>query len=188
VTFLLRCSEDQGSYGDGPLQPVFVGWITLLAQLPLQLFFTLWASLFFGGLTQAFIPGSRAPFIFFGAVAFFGIPIAAYFGKKLNYGRTEYRFFTDRLEFEEGFFSINEKVIKFRDVKEVTLRKGFLQRFYDLGTIYLATLATGSSPSFRPFNALGFGNVSGSGISVRDIQSPDESFDKVKQLVDACRE
>lgn len=170
------------------VQPVFVGWITLLAQLPLQLFFTLWASLFFGGLTQAFIPGSRAPFIFFGAVAFFGIPIAAYFGKKLNYGRTEYRFFTDRLEFEEGFFSINEKVIKFRDVKEVTLRKGFLQRFYDLGTIYLATLATGSSPSFRPFNALGFGNVSGSGISVRDIQSPDETFDKVKQLVDACRE
>jgi hypothetical protein len=73
-------------------------------------------------------------------------------------------------------------------VKEVTLRKGFLQRFYDLGTIYLGTLATGSSPSFRPFSALGFGNVSGSGISVRDIQSPDEAFDKVKQLVDACRE
>jgi membrane protein YdbS with pleckstrin-like domain len=90
----------------------------------------------------------------------------AYFGKKLNYSRTEYRFFADRLEFEEGFFSINKKVIKFRDVKEVTLRKGFLQRFYDLGTIYLATLATGSSPNIRPFNALDFGNVSGSGISV----------------------
>lgn len=131
MTFLLRCSEDQGSYGDGPLGV-------------------------------------------FGSAGF----------RRLDYSFSP----TAVTAIEEGFFSINEKVIKFRDVKEVTLRKGFLQRFYDLGTIYLATLATGSSPSFRPFNALGFGNVSGSGISVRDIQSPDETFDKVKQLVDACRE
>ena len=42
--------------------------------------------------------------------------------------------------------------------------------------------------SARIRSALGFGNVSGSGISVRDIRSPDEAFDKVKQLVDSCRE
>ena len=64
----------------------------------------------------------------------FGIPAIAYFGKKLNYSRTEYRFFHNRLEFEEGFFSINKKVIKYRDVKEVTLRKGIFQRIYGLGT------------------------------------------------------
>jgi uncharacterized membrane protein YdbT with pleckstrin-like domain len=150
---------------------------------------------FFGGMSQIlakstglFARGSWAPFIFFGALAFFGIPAVAYFGKKLNYSRTEYRFFDDRVEFEEGFFSINRKVIKFRDVKEVTLRKGFLQRFYGLGTIYLATLATGSSPGFRPFHAIGFGNVSGSGLSVSDVQNPDQTFDQIKQLVDACRE
>jgi uncharacterized membrane protein YdbT with pleckstrin-like domain len=172
------------------VRPVFVGWITLLVQLPLQLFFTFWAGGFFGGMSQVVAQshGSRAPFIFFGALAFFGIPAVAYFGKKLNYSRTEYRFFEDRVEFEEGFFSINKKVIKFRDVKEVTLRKGFLQRFYDLGTIYMATLATGSIPSFRPFNAVGFGNISGSGISVRDVQNPDRTFDQIKELVDACRD
>jgi len=48
-------------------------------------------------------------------------------------------------------------VIKYRDVKEVTLRKGIFQRIYGLGTIYLATLATGSSGSANPFVALGFG-------------------------------
>ena len=123
-----------------------------------------------------------------GAVAFISFPLIAYFGKSLNYSRTEYRFFEDHLEFEEGFFSINKKVIKFRDVREVTLRKGILQRIYGLGTIYLATLATGSSPSFRPFAALGFGNVSGSGISVRDTRDPDQTFDRIRQLVDAHRE
>ena len=67
---------------------------------------------------------SQTPFIIFGALAFLGVPVVAYFGKQLNYSRTEYRFFADRLEFEEGFFSINKKVINFRNVKEVTLRKG----------------------------------------------------------------
>jgi uncharacterized membrane protein YdbT with pleckstrin-like domain len=172
------------------VRPVFIGWITLLVQLPLQLFFTIWAGTFFGGMfqmTALFARGSQTPFIIFGAMAFFGVPAVAYFGKKLNYSRTEYRFYTDRLEFEEGFFSINKKVIRFRDIKEVTLRKGILQRIYGLGTIYLATLATGSGQSFRPFVALGFGNVSGSGISVRDTVDPDQTFDRIRQLVDACR-
>jgi hypothetical protein len=120
-----------------------------------------------------------------GAIAFFGIPIVADVGKKLNYSRTEYRFYADRLEFDEGFFSINKKVIKFRDVKETTLRKGILQRTYDLGSVYLATLATGSARNSNPFLALGFGNVSASGVIVRDISDPDATFEKIRQLVDA---
>jgi uncharacterized membrane protein YdbT with pleckstrin-like domain len=170
------------------LKPVFIGWITLLQQLPLQLFFTVWCGGFFGGMGKSFgiFPkDSDTPFIFFGALAFFSIPLVAYIGKKLNYARTEYNFLDDQLEFEEGFFTINRKVIKYRDVKEVTLRKGILQRIYGLGTIYLATLATGSTTSFNPFYALGFGNVSASGVGVRDIQNPDEAYEKIKKLVES---
>ena len=172
-------------------RPVFVGWITILLQLPIQLFLTFWAGGFFGGITSSlpvFESGSWAPFLFFGGIAFFGIPAVAYFGKKLNYSRTEYRFFHNRLEFEEGFFSINKKVIKYRDVKEVTLRKGIFQRIYGLGTIYLATLATGSSGTANPFVALGFGNVSASGVYVRDMQEPDRMFDEIRRLIDRNKE
>ena len=71
----------------------------------------------------------QTPFVFFGALAFFGVPlVVAYIGKKLNYARTEYYFSDDQLDFEEGFFTINKKLIKYRDIKEVTLRKGMLQR------------------------------------------------------------
>jgi uncharacterized membrane protein YdbT with pleckstrin-like domain len=172
-------------------RPVFIGWITLLIQLPFQLFFTLWAGGFLGGMALSFglFPrGSRAPFIFFGALAFIAIPVIAYVGKKLNYSRTEYRFFADHLEFEEGFFSLNKKAIRFRDVREVTLHKGFFQRIYGLGTIYLATLATGSYRGFNAFAALGFGNVSASGINVRDIRDPDEAYEKIRQMVDTNRD
>ena len=170
------------------LKPVFIGWITLLQQLPLQLFFTVWCGGFFGGMGKSFgiFPkDSDTPFIFFGALAFFGIPIAVYVIKKLNYARTEYKFFDEHLEFEEGFFTINKKVIKYKDIKEVTLRKGILQRTYGLGTIYLATLATGSTTSFNPFYALGFGNVSASGVGVRDILNPDEAYEKINKMVEA---
>ncbi len=171
------------------LRPVFVGWIALLRQLPFQLFFTVWSGGFFGGMTMSFhlFPNnSWAPFILFGALAFVGVPLVAYFGKRLNYARTEYRFFPDRLEFEEGFFTINKKVIKFRDVKEVTLNKNIFQRTCGLGTIYLATLATGSSTYNNVFTAFGFGNVSASGVGVRDIQNPDETYDKIRGIVDAA--
>jgi membrane protein YdbS with pleckstrin-like domain len=170
------------------LRPVFVGWIVLLHQLPFQLFFTLWSAMFFGGMLSSlhlFPKGSPGPFVLFGALAFFAVPLVAYIGKKLNYARTQYKFADDRLEFEEGFFTINEKVVRYKDIKEVTLRKGLLQRMYDLGTIYLATEATGSSPRPNVFNAFGFGNVSASGIGVCDIREPDQYFERIRSMVDA---
>ncbi len=158
-------------------------------QLPLQLFFTVWCGGFFGGLTSFVFPARSAlPFVLFGGLAFFGVPIVAYFGKKLNYSRTEYKFYPDRLEFEEGFFALHKKVIRFRDVKEVSLHRGMFQRLYGIGTIYLATLATGTSYGsygWSPFAAFGFGNISASGVNVRDVANPDAEFEKIRDLVDS---
>jgi len=172
------------------VRPVFVGWIALLYQLPFQLFFTLWSAAFFGGFATSlhvFPKNSPLPFVFFGAIAFLGFPLVTYYGKKLNYARTEYKFSGDKLEFEEGFFNVTEKVLRFRDVKEVTLRKNIFQRMYDLGTIYLATDATGSSARTNVFGALGFGNISASGVGICDIPHPDETFERVRRIVDTQR-
>jgi uncharacterized membrane protein YdbT with pleckstrin-like domain len=166
-------------------RPVFVGWITLLVQFPLQVFLTVWAGSFLGGFAKSLF-GADA-FIFFGAVAFLGVPIFSYFGKKLNYERTQYTFYEDMLEFEEGFFSRNKKVIKYKDILEVSLRKGILQSGCNLGTIYLSTLATGSGPRSNPFYTFGFGNISASGIGVRDIPNPDTAFEKIRTLIDNRR-
>lgn len=169
-------------------RPVFVGWIALVVQLPFQLFLTFWAGGFFGGIVGGALHVSgAAPFVFFGGLAFVGVSLVAYFGKKLNYSRTTYNFFDDRLEFEEGFFSRNKKVILYRDILEVTLRRGLLQQTCNLGTIYLATLATGSGPRSNPFYSLGFGNISASGVGVRDIRNPDAAFAKVRKLIDSKR-
>ena len=56
---------------------------------------------------------------------------------------------------------------------------------YDLGTVYLATLATGSSGYSNVFSAIGFGNISASGVSVRDINNPEEMYAKIKEIIDS---
>jgi uncharacterized membrane protein YdbT with pleckstrin-like domain len=173
------------------LKPVFVGWTTLLAQLPLQLFLTVFSTFFFGLITTAiltegdFEPADivMGPGMLFGALAFFGVPLAICLGKKLNYARTEYRFYKDHLEFDEGFLAIRKKEIRYADVKEITLRRGVLQRPYGLGTIYLATMATGSSSDSQPFSAISIGSVSASGVSVRDIRDPEAAYENIRRIV-----
>jgi membrane protein YdbS with pleckstrin-like domain len=174
------------------LKPVFVGWMMLLAQLPLQIFLSVWAAGFFGLIavvTPSLLTGFEEepqfgfmPFLVCGAACFVVIPLIFYIGKKLNYARTEYRFFPDRLEFEEGFLTVNRKAIRYADVKEITLRKSVLQRMCGLGTIYLATQATGIAPQGNSTGALSFTNVTASGIAVRDIRDSDQNYEKIRVL------
>jgi len=50
---------------------------------------------------------SRVPFLFFGVLAFFGIPLVAYFGKNLNYESQPVR----------RFLTTHRKVIKLTELK-----------------------------------------------------------------------
>ena len=120
-------------------------------------------------------------FVFFGLLFLFGIPLIGYFAKKKTYQKTEYRFYQDKLEYFEGFFSIHEKSITYKNITEAQLRKGIIQRGYNLGTIILATPATGvygggwqsSSGRGMPF----------SGIKILDIEYPDDNYRKIKEFI-----
>ena len=80
--------------------------------------------------------------------------------------------------------TIHRKVIKLTELKEVTLRKGILQRLHGLGTIHFITSAIGAPSYTNPFAALGFGNVSASSINVCDISNPDGTDERIRTLVE----
>jgi len=161
------------------LKPVFVPLVTVFSILPLQIFFTLWGGMFFGGfgMFAAKALGLNLPlwftFVFFGCLFFFGLPILAYISKKKNYEKTEYRFYNTKLEYYEGFFNIEEKTISYKNITEVYLRKGIFQRQYGIGTIVLLTPATGFQSSGR----------ARSGIMVADIKNPDDAYRQIKELI-----
>ena len=163
---------------------MFVGWIVLIKQLPIQLFFSFWAGGFVGGITNEMFH-QRGFLNIFSLIAFCAVPIVFYARKKLDYGRTSYRFYADHVEFEEGFFSPTRKTIAYKNVLEVTMQRGLLQRVPGLGTVYLGTLATGSGRSSNPFESLGLVNLSTSGGSLQDVMEADALYVKIKELVAA---
>jgi len=160
------------------LRPVFIPWVTVLSVLPIQLFLTVWGAGFCGGFGMLGVKalGLALPtwftFVFFGCLFFFGIPILAYVAKKRTYSKTEYRLFRDRVEYAEGFWTVENKTTKYKSIIETHLRKGIIQRRYNLGTIYLATPATGMQQGTRT-----------SGIRIRDIEEPEKVYEMVRDLI-----
>lgn len=163
------------------MKPVFLPWITVLSALPIQISTTI----FGGGLLGMFgslavkalklnVPG-WFPVVFFGCVFFFAIPIMAYIEKKKGYESTEYRFYRTKLEYYEGFFTVEEKTMSYTNITEIYLSKGIFQKKYGLGTIVLSTRATGDAGSTR----------ARSGIRVADIPNPDEVYTQIKELVNS---
>jgi len=159
------------------LKPRFIGWQILLG-LPIYAFLGIWGAMFFGGFGEAFSPsnrgfGSGPPVsIPCGLVLFFGVPLIAYTVGKLTYAKTEYRFYKDRLEYTEGFWTVENKVIRYDRIVEITMRRGVIQKAYNLGTIFLATPATG----YRQGKAI-------SGINVKDIGNPEDIYVALQKLI-----
>jgi membrane protein YdbS with pleckstrin-like domain len=167
------------------LRPTFIWWISIVGMIPIQLFMTVWGAGFCGGFStvglkfierffSVKLPGYIAP-VFFGCLFFFGIPVITLVRKWRSYAKTEYRFYRDRLEYYEGFFTIEQKVVYYRDVLEVLLTRGIVQRRYGLGTILLANLATSVDARSR------------SGIRVMDITDPNGVYEEVKRLVHSTK-
>lgn len=164
-------------------RPRFVLWTALVRQLPLQLFLTVWAGVFFGGmfafggvlagamrggrpdLLAAFLSGPAAA----GTVAFLGVPLVTVGAKWLNYRNTRYLLSDRFLDVEEGFLTVQAKRVGLSDLREVTLRRGILQRLSGVGSVYLATRATGGGGSWRASPMLGATSLTGSGVMLADL-------------------
>ena len=161
------------------LRPTFVPSISMLSVFPLQVLLTLWGALFFGGLVMFCLEmvsldvPKLVPFIIAGAVFFFGIPVLAYFTKQKIYAKSEYRFYTDKLDYFDGFFTTEEKSVDYSNITEINLRRGVFQKLYGLGTIVLSTPATGMIAARER-----------SRIMIADIPNADRVYQQVKGLLE----
>ncbi len=159
-------------------KPVFIPWITIASVLPIQLFITVWAGGLLGGLGLLGVNalGLNLPiwstFVFFGALVFFGIPFLAYYAKKKTYAKTEYKFYPDRLEYAEGFWTVENKTIKYKNITETNLRRGILQKKYGIGSIIFSTPSTGTQQGSAR-----------SGIIISDIENTEKIYSKVLELI-----
>ena len=112
------------------IRPVFIPWVTIVSVIPIQLFMTILAGGFLGGFVLfvveffniIFNNNLNLPiwftFVFFGALVFFSIPFLTYYVKKKTYNKTKYKFYADRVEYTEGFWTAESKTIKYKNIIE----------------------------------------------------------------------
>jgi hypothetical protein len=182
-------------------RPRFVFWTAFLRQLPLQLFLTLWSSLFFGGMLSAFrflvVTASRngtgpADIVrallsgpaSIGAIAFVAVPMITIGLKYLNYRNTLYTLDDRYVAVEEGFWTVQSKRILIEDVREVTLRRGLLQRASGVGSVYLASRVQGGSWGWRGSAMFGATSLFGSGVMLMDLPDWRKAYETMLKRVD----
>jgi membrane protein YdbS with pleckstrin-like domain len=159
------------------IRPVFIPWVTIVSVIPIQLFMTILAGGFLGGFVLfvveffniIFNNNLNLPiwftFVFFGALVFFSIPFLTYYVKKKTYNKTKYKFYADRVEYTEGFWTAESKTIKYKNIIKSYLIKGIVQRKYGIGTIILII---NNRTDFQ----------------IIDIENPEEIYERIQLLID----
>ena len=152
------------------LKPQLIAWLLLFRYFPLILRLAVVSSLlggtlaFFLSLVQVMHFSLWSPFIYCGVTVFMVLPVVILGIYRYFYDEIEYRFYQTHLEYSEGFWTIRKKIIAYRNITQVNLRRGMIQRWYRLGTIYLTV-------------------PGGTGILIHDISEPEQIYQRIQEIV-----
>ncbi|MFX0171171.1 MAG: PH domain-containing protein [Candidatus Hodarchaeota archaeon] len=168
------------------LKPKFLSFIAFLKSLPVGIFLGI-----FGGIgvlmvtliasdqstTGGTVDSTTTMMFIVGVIGFFILgAILSIWYRKTSINHIEYRIFPNRIEYFEGLFTVEQKTVKFVDVTEIYLRKGVLQKRYNMGSIFLMTKGL-MLPMIGGRGGLG-------GMILRDVKNPDAIYQQIKQLKD----
>ncbi|MCI8277234.1 MAG: PH domain-containing protein [Clostridia bacterium] len=97
--------------------------------------------------------------------------------ENLEYSKLEYNFYRTKLEYKDGFLNKQEKTLKYKNVREVTMTQNIIERIFKIGKIRIFTNAS-SGVAYNNKNK----NING--VVVHCIKNVNEEYKKVKELVD----
>lgn len=97
----------------------------------------------------------------------FGI---SYLFTKKQYDNYSYDFYKTKVIYKDSFLNVSEKEVKYKYIREVTMRQTIIQRIFNIGNIVLFTNAE-----------TGVGN----GIFIVNVENVQEVYKKIKDVIDA---
>ena len=92
------------------------------------------------------------------------------FFKSKQYNHLIYEFYGTKVIFEDSFLNLAQKEVKYKYIREVTMRQSFVQRWFNIGNIVLYTNAE-----------TGVGN----GISIVNVENVKDIYLQIKKIVNA---
>ena len=88
--------------------------------------------------------------------------------QKTQYKHLKYDFYSTKVLFEDSFLNLSKKEVKYKYIREVTMRQSFIQRWFNIGNIVLYTNAE-----------TGFDN----GISIRNVENVHDIYKQIKEII-----
>lgn len=89
--------------------------------------------------------------------------------KKKQYDNFCYDFYKTKVIYKDSFINLSEKEVKYKYIREVTMRQTFIQRFFNIGNIVLYTNAE-----------TGFAN----GIFIMNVENVQDVYRDIKSVID----
>ena len=122
--------------------------------------------------------GISTEFIMF-LIAFFIIYIILnlVFGKK-QYDKLEYNFYSTKVEYIDGFFNKEQKELKYKYIREVTMSQNILERFCGIGKIKIFTNASSGYGTYNNHNSGGR-----NGVYIHCVVDVEEQYKAIKQII-----
>ena len=90
------------------------------------------------------------------------------FFKSKQYKHLTYDFYATKVIFEDSFLNLAKKEVKYKYIREVTMRQSFVQRWFNIGNIILYTNAE-----------TGIGN----GIQIINVENVHDVYKQIKEIV-----
>lgn len=100
--------------------------------------------------------------------------------EKMQYNVLEYNFYTTKVEYKDGFLNKEEKELKYKNVREVTMAQNVLERICGIGTIRIYTNATSGVYNGNNHNSMRGRN----GIYIHCVENVRKQYEKIKEIID----
>ena len=111
-------------------------------------------------------------FVGIAITAMFTIILGSIWGIQVAINRKQYKsytydFYKTKVIYKDSFLNVSEKEVKYKYIREITMRQTFIQRYFDLGNVILYTNAE-----------TGLGN----GIFIKNISNVQEIYKQIKEI------
>ena len=101
--------------------------------------------------------------------------------EKMQYDDLEYNFYKTKAEYKDGFLNKEEKELKYKYIREVTMTQSIIERIFRIGTIRIFTNASSGGAYNSKHNNM-YGK---NGLAIHCVENVKEQYQKVKEIIDA---
>ncbi len=100
---------------------------------------------------------------------------------KKQHDSLEYNFYATKVEYKDGFFNKEQKELKYKYIREITMSQNILERICGIGTIRIFTNASNYQYNiYRNRNR----EIIKNGIYIHCVDNVEEKYKIIKQIID----